>query len=334
MKTAFKIILIVSGSVLALGLAYFTYVQLSYERDYGGVATPKIVASTDPDVIAHGDYVVHALAHCSACHQPAHIVKKRELTLNRTDLRGGYAMEAGPFGTFHAANLTSDAETGLGKVSDGVLARAVRHGVDRHGRFAPMMALAVGNMSDEDLIAVISYLRTLPPKRNPVPADEWGFVAKALAGQFRPHDEKPLKHVPPGGVSVERGAYLANGPTGCYNCHSERDPMNGFAFKGPLFAGNPMAEPDETNEAYEIAAPNLTPDKETGRMAGWSEEEFIQRFKAGRLVKGSVMPWENFAQMTEDDKRSIYRYLTSLAPVKRDVGPSRRAKGSFTPNEG
>ena len=36
------------------------------------------------------------------------------------------------------------------------------------------------------------------------------------------------------------------------------------------------------------------------------------------------MPWENFRRMTEDDMRSIYRYLRSLPPVKKVTGPSHR----------
>ena len=45
-----------------------------------------------------------------------------------------------------------------------------------------------------------------PPKPNVVPPDEWGVVAKMISGNLKPRQEKPLKHVPPGGISVERGA--------------------------------------------------------------------------------------------------------------------------------
>jgi mono/diheme cytochrome c family protein len=327
MRTAFKVLLFVSASLLVLALCAYAWVEASYERDFSSTPVPKIVASKDPAVISQGDYVVHALAHCSACHQPVYYMRKRQLTLSRNDLRGGFQFEAGPFGTFYAANLSSDVETGLGAVDDGVLARAIRHGVDRHGRFAAFMALSVGAMADQDLTAVISYLRSLPPKRNPVPQDEWGIAAKALSSKFVAHDEPPQVYVAPGTVSIERGRYLANGPAGCYTCHSQRDAANGFAFVGPKFAGNPDAEPDELDADYELTAPNLTPDPTTGRIALWNEEQFLSRFKTGRMVKASHMPWENFAQMTDADKRSIYRYLHSLAPVQRDVGPSRRPRG-------
>ncbi len=39
------------------------------------------------------------------------------------------------------------------------------------------------------------------------------------------------------------------------------------------------------------------------------------------------MPWENFAEMTDDDVRSIYRYLRTLPPTNHAGGPTRRPSG-------
>lgn len=231
-----------------------------------------------------------------------------------------------PLSPFYPANLSSHPEAGIGKVSDGKLARAIRHEVDRNGGIAPLMTLAVGNMSDQDLTAVVSYLRTLPPKPTVVPPDEWGLVAKFVSGKLLPHDEKPLQHVPRGGVSVARGAYIANGPGFCYGCHTAFD-VSTFKPVGPRFSGEPTAEPDPLDETHEFAAPNLTPDPKTGWMASWSEDAFVARFKAGRLIQGSKMPWDNFARMTEDDMRSVYRYLKTLPPTTKVIGPSRRKAG-------
>ena len=60
---------------------------------------------------------------------------------------------------------------------------------------------------------------------------------------------------------------------------------------------------------------------ETGRTGQWTEDEFVTRFRAGNLIPMSPMPWAKLAGMSEDDIRAIYRYLKSLPPVKRDVGP-------------
>lgn len=326
-KIAAWIVVVPVALLVVGGGVGYAYVEATYERDFSATPLPAIVASTDPEVIARGEYVVHALAHCSACHGPAEKASQHQLGA-KTDLRGGFTMAAGPFGTFFPSNLTSDPETGVGKLSDGQLARAVRYGIDHHGRFAAFMRLAVGPMSDEDLTAVMSYVRTLPPVRNEVPADRWGFIAKALAGSFGPRSGPVPAHVAAGEEPVVAcGEYLANGPAACAACHTQLDPFAGFAVAGVPFAGNPEPEPDPTDAAFEFVVPNLTPDPETGVIASWSEDAFVARLAAGPAHKGSKMPWLNFQQMTDGDRRSIYRYLKSLPPTRSVTGPSRRPAG-------
>ena len=79
---------------------------------------------------------------------------------------------AGPWGVSFSANLTSDAETGLGRWSESMFVEAMRGG--RHlgsGRpiLPPMPAAALGKMTDADLRAVFAYLTTVPAIRNRVP---------------------------------------------------------------------------------------------------------------------------------------------------------------------
>ena len=83
---------------------------------------------------------------------------------------------------------------------------------------------------------------------------------------------------------------------------------------------------DELNSLQEVVTPNLTPDWATGHIVNWTEERFIARFRQGRLIPGSPMPWSSYALMNDDDLRSIYRYLMSLAPVRHDVGLIVRTK--------
>ena len=106
--------------------------------------------------------------------------------------------------------------------------------------------------------------------------------------------------------------------------------MDGFALHAPL-AGAGQADPDESDPAYEVIAPNLMFDPETGALANYSTlAELIDRFrKVGRTTKGSPMPWDNFKRMTDADLESIFLYLKSIPPVKHNTGPSRRLKGSF-----
>jgi mono/diheme cytochrome c family protein len=235
--------------------------------------------------------------------------------------------EAGPFGRFVARNLTADKETGLGAQTDGEIARAVRYAVDRQGRFIPLMKLALGPMSDEDLRAVVSYIRTQAPVRRDEEPEQWGFLAKVLAAtKLGPAAPPPPPAPPSDQPNVERGAYLANGPAACYTCHSRFDPFNGFAMVGAPFAGG-GSEPDESDPASEFQAPNLTPDPKTGRIAAWDEATFLTRFRGGKAFKGSHMPWEHYAEMTDADIRSLFRYLKSLPPVAHDTGPTHRPAG-------
>lgn len=52
-----------------------------------------------------------------------------------------------------------------------------------------------------------------------------------------------------------------------------------------------------------------------------TEDQFVARFRQGRVIPDSPMPWQAFSRMSEDDLRSIYRYLKSVPPVQRDNGP-------------
>lgn len=317
---------ILLGLLVLLIAGLLVWVLTTYDKDYSSTPLPNIHASTDPEVIARGEYVANAIAHCSGCHALTGTETSPHLRSDLHDMRGGYALSAGPFGTFYPSNLTQDRETGIGALSDGQIARAIRAGVAHDGKLAAFMRLAVGNMADEDLTAVISYLRTLPPISNRVPRDEWGFIAKALSGQFIPHGDRPIHYVAPGEPSAARGEYIANGPGACLSCHTPADPADGFAPSGPRFSGAAEADVDHTDQNFEICPPNLTPDPETGIIARWDEEQFVARFRAGRVFAGSKMPWENFARMTENDLRSLYRYLHALPPTRHDVGATRRRR--------
>jgi mono/diheme cytochrome c family protein len=317
--------------VLLVGIVGFViYVNATCERDFSSTPVPALVASKDPEIIKRGAYVTHSVAHCSACHGNGEFTQQLKLPPNLDDVRGGYVLKAGPFGTYYPANLTPH-DTGIGKLSDGELARILRHGVAPNGKLDPLMAFAVGPMADEDIVAIMSYLRSIPAIANPVPKDEWGFVAKMLASKFNPRMMTAPPFVKEGEVSVERGQYLAKGPALCVGCHSPYDLMNNMALSGPEFSGAHSAEPDHVDPSFEVMAPNLTTDPKTGVLASYTEEAFLDRFKkAGRAVQGSVMPWENFARMTDDDLRSIYRFLTTkVPPANRATGPTRRPRGSW-----
>jgi mono/diheme cytochrome c family protein len=131
--------------------------------------------------------------------------------------------------------------------------------------------------------------------------------------------------------SVARGEYLAEHVARCVACHSRFDPTT-FRPVGPKAGGG---DPDGSHGAdadMEFVTPNLT-SHPTGMTGKLDEDAFVARFRAGRAFASSIMPWESLATMTDADLRSVYRYLRTLPPVDRDVGPTYR-KAGWRPPEG
>jgi hypothetical protein len=102
-------------------------------------------------------------------------------------------------------------------------------------------------------------------------------------------------------------------------CHSPLDPATG-ELTGPEFSGNTAGERSMIDPDVLLRAPNLTPHP-TGVLPRFANEDaWIGRFRVGRVVRESIMPWGPYTHMSDEDLRAIYRYLNSLAPVSSDVG--------------
>jgi mono/diheme cytochrome c family protein len=302
--------------VLALGLV--ALVEARWQRTYDA-PYPAVQASHDAAVIARGEYIVRGLSPCAECHTPQEDIP-RVASGQPVALRGGH-LWALPIGRLYSPNLTPDPETGIGGVSDAALARVLRYGVRPDGRVAlPFMEFH--DASDEDLEAIVSYLRAQPPVRHPVPDHQPNLLGKAvLAFKMTPvgPTSTPRRTSPPVAPTVERGKYLAAGLAGCVGCHTARSDRDG-SFLGPAFAGgSTMHAVDGSDRTF--VTPNLTPDERTGHISRWTEEAFVTRFRLGSLAPGSPMPWVTYRNMKEEDVRAVYRYLRSLAPVDRDNGP-------------
>lgn len=322
-------------ALLLLGAGGFVGLKVSsWQPTFPDTPTPDIAASDDPEVIARGKYLVNSLNHCGACHSPA----EDYIALQpgeESSLEGGHEWHMGPLGTIRSANITPDEATGIGSWTDAQVARAIRHGVDREGRGLLFM-MSVGPMSDDDLIATISYLRTIESVSNEVAEHEVGVMGKILfQGPMdffaRPHDYASIlpTYVAEGDApSVERGEYLAIGPAFCAGCHSPYSADSGeVRFVGQVMSGGQAPFPDETEPTFEFSAPNLTADPDTGHIAQWTKEQYMERMKAGRVHKGSPMPWETYRNMTDADLESIWLYIESLPPTNNLVGPPRREAG-------
>ena len=313
-------VLLTIGIVLLVVVAGGTvFVASRQNLHFDATLYPNVTASTDSAVIERGRYIVRDVAPCAACHgDPA----QREAYKTGADvpLSGGFVFAIPP-GEFYTRNLTPDAETGLGSVPDSAIARALRYGVGHDGR-ALLPFMEMQGLSDDDLQAVVSYLRTQPPVRNPVPSHHFNTLGKvvkatALSKPVGPSATPPARS--PRGLSVETGRYLVESVALCWACHTERSQMTG-AMTGPRFGGTTgFTETDDPTHSW--SPPNITSDPETGRLGKMTEDQFVARFRQGRVIPGSPMPWQAFSRITEDDLRAIYRYLKSVPPVRRDNGP-------------
>lgn len=303
----------------ALVLGLITFVVIRANRTFDA-PYPDLHASSDPKVIARGRYVVYGMAHCVNCHTPSS--ENDNIKAGAQPLLIGGRRFGGPFGAVYTPNLTPDAETGIGRYTDGELARALRHGVRRDGR-ALLPFMQTQNLSDEDLVAVISFLRSQKPVRNEVAGRDFNLVGKAiLAFAIKPiGPSKPVLAQNPAEGSEQHGEYLATSVASCQSCHTKRNLLTG-AFESAPFAGG-MTFPLDKDRV--LVTPNLTPAK-SGRITTWTEEQFVGRFGVGVGIQGTHMPWKQFQSMTESDVRSIYRYLRSLEPVENDPGPTLQSR--------
>ncbi len=285
--------------ILGITLTVMGRQNIKYDRPY-----PIITASADSSVIIRGKHLVFGAAHCADCHSKTNADSLLKLGQD-VPLTGGMVFDL-PVGKIYAKNITPDKETGIGNYTDAEIARALRYGVHPDGRVV-FDFMPFHNMTDEDMTAVISFLRAQKPINNKVPDHDLNVLGKAVkAFMIKPvgPDGEVAKQISPDS-SAAYGKYLANNVANCSGCHTVRD-LSG-TFTGEPFAGG--------NEIEGFITPNITPDS-TSRIFGWSQQNFIDRFRMGKLQPKSPMPWQSFGRMTDEELKAIYSYLRTVKPVK------------------
>jgi mono/diheme cytochrome c family protein len=147
------------------------------------------------------------------------------------------------------------------------------------------------------------------------------------------------------GSPVKRGEYLVTIGL-CHDCHTPL--VNGPDGPAPdmkrALSGHPqdmvVKAPAKVSEPWIGAmAPtltawsgpwgvsftaNLTPDKETGVLRDFTEEQFIQTMRTGRHQGQGrqilpPMPWPLIGKMTDEDLKAVFAYLRQIAPVRNKV---------------
>ena len=313
--------------LLASALTFHTW--RTWDRSYDDTPLPDVRASTDPAVIARGEYLVYGPAHCVECHAGSFEEFQKVINDEKVPLRGGTRFAAPPLGVIYSKNLTPDKETGIGRYTDGQIARMMRFNVRPNGMASVGPMMPFHNMSDEDMVAVISFLRAQPPVRHQVPEDEWtipGKIIRSISTTFKPRDVaavNPPRVAPEEKPTRERGEYLARYVANCVGCHT---PLHDTTFEpiGPEFSGGEEFEPMPlrgVDMQTWFRTPNITPMKGSALMKFPDRATFVARFRnGGRQHAGTPMPWEAFARMSADDVGAIYEFLRSLPASDGAVG--------------
>lgn len=115
---------------------------------------------------------------------------------------------------------------------------------------------------------------------------------------------------------LERGSYLVNTIMTCGNCHSPKGPPSVVA--GKDFSGGLRFD---VPGAFDVTAPNITPDKETG-IGTWSAADIKKLLLTGVRPDGkpiAVMPTGFYGILLPSDLDAIVAYIRSVKPVSNRV---------------
>src|SRR5262245_45946589 len=236
--------------------------------------------------VARGAHLYRSIG-CASCHDD--------------DAGGMVYLDAGPIGLAVGTNLTSG-KGGIGsRRSARDLRLAIRGGVRSDGTSLLVMPSDVyAHLTDEDLEALVAFLRAIPPIDRDLPPTPLRTLGRALlaTGKLDLRSarkaelvQRPVAAAP--GPTASYGRYLAD-IASCRSCH--RAALRG----GPIMA------------AGAPAAPDITP----AGLHGWRETDFTTLMRTGRRPDGShlhpIMPWTSYRWMTDDELRALWLYLRSV----------------------
>ncbi len=307
--------------VVGLGIVYQkTEARLNKVYD---IPKEVVVIPTDAQSIARGKHI-YQFRGCQSCHggsdayNPLLLQSQADGSLphNIEDidrLQGNIYMDDPAVGKVIATNLTSGKGGVADKYTDETWARAIRHGIRYDGK--PLLFMPSSEfyyMSDEDLGAVIAYVKSVPPVDNELPASQVSMTGRILMtlvpavtfmpAELIPHDA-PRPVAPTVAVTPEYGEYLTHS---CKVCH-------GPTMSGGKIPAFPSSWP---------AAPNLTWGSGSA-LPRWTEANFITAMRTGERPQGqpinsTYMPWTSFRYMDDLELKAVWVYLQNLP--QKDLG--------------
>ena len=248
--------------------------------------------------------VVFAAAGCASCHTAKD---------GPDDLLMGGKRFASPFGTFIAPNISTDPVHGIGDWSDIQLASAIVAGVSPEGThlFPAFPYTSYNKASLQDVVDLITHLRTLPASDAPSAAHEisFPFNQRIALGPWKAlfaSDDWVLTTV--NTPQVERGRYLVEALGHCAECHTPRGALGGLK-RDQWMAG-------AANPSGEGRIPNITPgalDWSEADIAAYLQSGFTPSFDSAGGEMVAVI--KNTSQLTDQDRAAIAAYLKAIPAI-------------------
>lgn len=282
--------ILVCVAAVAIGVVYAQSQRLISRKVSTPVRKELAVAAADSATLARGQMLMAANG-CQGCHQP--------------NLAGTVLLDEAMIGRFVTSNLTGGKGGVIAHYDNRALDAAIRDGIGWDGRrLAIMPANEFSTLADDDVAAIIAFLRVQKPVDHELPGMGYGPLIRAalVLGKFGyPYDEIDHARVTvasaPRGATVAQGLYLS---TSCAGCHAK------------TFEGGPVHGSDKL-------APNITP---SARISHWSLAEFTRVVREGVRPDGSkvdpAMPWQAYSKLSEDEIEGLYLYLKTI-PAKATV---------------
>lgn len=270
----------------------------------GCLSAPKI-PTPEPygkRYVTRGRDLVKGLAACGYCHGAS--------SDPDSPLSGGRVFYD-KYGEVRAANITPS-QSGIGDWTAEEISRAIRFSLGRDEEYLSLdLHQHYRWMSDEDIYAVIAYLRTLEPVRNVVKKRDVSFVDRYTTGILE-KQRTVAGYVPSLEPSepISYGGYLVDHVAGCARCHNS--PSSLLEEEKYLDGGQEIKIVGEDPRS----APNITGSKVFG-IGSWSENDIVSYLKTGRAPGNRISderfcPTNFYSKGFGQDLFAVAKYLKSL----------------------
>jgi mono/diheme cytochrome c family protein len=296
-------VVVVAGLVAAFAVVW---------RPAIAAVEPQAAQTFDPALVKRGRELA-AMGNCNDCHT----------TRGGKAFAGGLAVPT-PFGAIFSANITPDADTGIGRWSEAAFRRAMRSGVDREGRhlYPTFPYDHFTNVTDEDDRALYAFLMTRQPVHASPPANQLAFLydQRVVVAGWKLLFLHGGNWQPDAAQSAEwnRGGYLVEGLAHCGSCHTPRNAL-GAEQNTQAFAGGDV----ENWHAYAINARSTAP-------VPWTADALAVYLRSGShpdhgVARGPMAEVvSNLSSVPASDVHAIATYMGSVFGAP---SPDRQRRG-------